>query len=258
MLIDYHVHLDKLEWSLSTIEEMCGVAQKSGIDKLGIVVHTQALDGFQPLYDHIIRKGSKHKKLKFNKNIQDYINLLNSAKDKGYPINTGIEVCYSPEGEDFLKNKLSQYSFDFLIGSVHLIGRRHYKTAVEKYKNRKVVGQMYYSLVLKAIESKLFDIVGHIEIIRREGIPGLDKYPELLDKICLSLIENNCAVEINTKWLTSHSNLIPDIGTLTYMGKKGVKLVFSSDAHHLTRIGFQKDIAYRHIVDAGFEGFGKL
>lgn len=258
MFADYHVHLDKMEWSIDTIKDLCKIASESGIDKVGLVVHTKALEGFQPLYSHVLADGKDHKKFKFDRDIEEYIELLNSAKNIGLPVKTGVEVCYSSQGDEFLRRKLKEYPFDYKIGSVHLIDGRHYKTALEYYKDCDKVGRMYYELILKAIESGLFNIIGHIEVARREGIPGLQNYPDLLEKICESLVHNNCAVEINTKWLTKHNQLIPDRETLNIMAKNGVRLVFGSDAHHIDRIGFAGDIAESEIAGAGYMGFSYI
>lgn len=255
MKADYHVHIDKLIWSSDTIERIAWAAQRAELDRVGLVVHTKILQGFQPLYYHIMSDGETHKKLKFNKSIEDYVNLVQESKDKGLPVSLGIEVCYSNEGESFLRYKLNQYPFDYKIGSVHMIYNMHYKTAVERYKDTEMVGRMYYQLVLNAIESGLFDIIGHIEVVRREDLPGLDFYPEMLDKICTSLVKNNCAIEINTKWLVKHDSIVPGLNTLKYMKDKGVRIVFGSDAHHIERIGFGREIALKAVEDAGYDGF---
>ncbi|HBM79600.1 MAG: PHP domain-containing protein [Clostridiales bacterium] len=258
MLVDYHVHLDKLEWSAGTIEKMCATAKKSGVDKVGVVIHTKSLMGFEPLYSHILKSGEKHKKLKFDKDPDKYIDFLKSAKSKGLPILIGVEICYSPEGEPFLRDIIKKYDFDYTIGSVHLIGIMHFKTVVKLTGDTKKVGSIYYTHVLKAINSGLFNIIGHIEVARREGIPGLNYYPDLLNDICDSLIKNNCAIEINTKWLVRHGSIVPERETLKYMKDKGVKLVFGSDAHHIERIGYGERIAESAIADAGFRGFSTI
>lgn len=258
MLIDYHVHLDGLDWSIKTIDELCRNAREKGVARVGTVVHTKILNGFQPLYYHILRRGGKHKKLIFNRDINEYINIVMYAKKLGYPVDLGIEACYSPEGESFLRNKLPQYPFDFTIGSVHLVGDKHFKTIVKYYKSKARVGRIYYGLVNRAIESGLFNIIGHIEIVRREGIPGLCYYPELLDSICDSLVRRNCTVEVNTKWLRHHDYLVPDKGTLMLMASRGVKVVFGSDAHHSDKIGYGAEEAYKEITLSGFGGFSVI
>jgi len=255
LLIDYHVHLDKLEWTVECIEDMCRYARDNKVDKIGVVVHTKILEAFAPLYAHVLAGGTKRKKLKLDRNIEKYIEILELAKSKGFPVETGIEVCYSPEGEEFLQSKLRSYPFDYIIGSVHLIKDMHYKTAVEMYKDVETVGRIYYELVLKAVQSKLFNIIGHIELARREGIPGLDSYPDLLDKISTALVENNCAVEINTKWLVKRDYIVPNHNTLNYMAQRGVRVVFGSDAHHKDRIGYEKETASKAIKNSGFDGF---
>lgn len=258
MFADYHVHIDKMEWTMESMDDLCKSAKAAGVDTIGVVVHTKYLKGFESLYAHVLSDGKKHKKLKFHKDIDEYMKLLSSSKAAGYPVKIGIEVCYSPEGQSFLNKKLKKYPFDYTIGSVHLIGNMHFKTAVEYYGDKIDAGRMYYELILGAIQSRLFNIIGHIEVARREGIPGLDHYPDLLDDICNSLMDCNCAVEINTKWLTKHEYLVPEKDTLKYMAAKGVKLVFGSDAHHKERIGFAKDIAAMAIMDAGYRGFSTL
>lgn len=255
MTADYHVHLDKYEWTLKSLENICESAAQNGIDKVGIVVHTKILKGFEPLYSHVLSDGRGHRKLTFHRDAEEYVKVLVKAKEEGYPVDMGIEVCYSPEGEDFLRTKLLEYPFDFATGSVHLIGSMHYKNAVSYYKDKNAVGDMYYNLILRAAESRLFNIIGHIEIARREGIPGLYSYPKLLEKICSVLVKNNCHIEINTKSLSRFGSLLPDKKTLDYMLDAGVRLVFSSDAHHLRRIGFARRIAELTIKDSGYEEF---
>lgn len=258
MFADYHIHLDKLDWTIGTIYNMCRIAEKAGVDRLGIVVHTKILDCFKPLYDHVLSNGKKHEKLKFDKKTDDFINLVIKAKEEGYPVKIGIEACYSLEGEEFLYHKLKEYPFDYVIGSVHLIGDMHYKTAVEKYESAYSAGEVYYGLIKKAVDSGLFDIIGHIELARREGIPGLISYPELLESITKSLAQNSCAVEINTKWLVKHEGIIPDTDTLKYFASSGIKVVFGSDAHHIERIGYAKDSAYDAVKKAGYTSFSVL
>jgi histidinol-phosphatase (PHP family) len=258
MFEDYHVHLDKVDWSVDTIKEMCKIAKSRGVDRLGLVVHTRALEGFKPLYHDIIADGKSHSKFKFDRSMDQYMDTLVKAKAEGCPVDIGLEVCYSPEGESFLKKKLKEYPLDFVIGSIHLIEGMHYKTALEKYNDTNIVGKLYYNLVLDAIESGLFDIIGHIEVVRREGILGLDHFPDILKNIADSMNENDCALEINTKWLVKRDYIVPDCDTLKYMESKGIKLVFGSDAHHMDRIGFEKDTAFRAIQNAGYNGFAYL
>lgn len=258
LFADYHVHLDKLEWSMNTIESICRRAEDAGVDKVGLVVHTKILDGFEPLYEHILSDGSSRSKFKFDRDTEDYIKLIDKAKRLKLPVETGVEICYSPQGEDFLCSKLASCSFDYKIGSVHLIEGRHYKTAIELYKDEIKVGRLYYELVLKAASSGLFDVIGHIEVARREGIPGLDYYPDLLESICSALVKHDCAVEINTKWLLKHDYITPAEDTLKFMEIRGVKLVFGSDAHHMERIGYGKADAEAAIKKAGYTSFSLL
>lgn len=258
MFCDYHVHLDKTEWSASAIGEMCEQARRAGVDRIGIVVHTKCLSGFEPLYAHLMSRKSRWRKLTFDKDIDRYFEVLKEAQSSGYPVDIGAEVCYSPEGEDFLRRKLKEYPFDYTIGSVHLIHDMHYKTAVETYRDERIVGEMYYALVLKAVESGLFNIAGHIEIARREGIPSLMEYPDILDRLCGALLDNGCAVEINTKWLGRYGFLVPERDTLSIMAQRGVPVVFGSDAHHKGRIGFGKNLASAAIREAGYRGFSRI
>jgi len=108
MFLDYHVHFDKLEWSLNTIEEMCAQAREAGVDMLGILLHTKILKGFEPLYGHVLSDGLRHRKLVFDKNIEEFIKIMSEAKLRRYTVMIGLEVRYPPERADFLRQQLRE------------------------------------------------------------------------------------------------------------------------------------------------------
>src|SRR5699024_11977359 len=55
--------------------------------------------------------------------LSTYHHLIETMKQMDLPIEVrfGLEVCYTPEAEPFLRDILSLYPYDFLVGIVHSV-----------------------------------------------------------------------------------------------------------------------------------------
>ncbi|MCK4260081.1 MAG: hypothetical protein KAX49_13970 [Halanaerobiales bacterium] len=108
MLTDYHVHIERGPYTYDWLDKFLETAEKNNISEIEIVEHSHRLKEFSFLYDNVIQDdgdlGDFQKKRiesrKSNILVQDYVEFLNDAKRKGYPIKIGLEICYFPQGEE--------------------------------------------------------------------------------------------------------------------------------------------------------------
>ena len=65
----------------------------------------------------------ENKKMKFKDHISDFIQLMEDIKKMDLPVKVtyGLEVCYVPQHEEYIRKVLSQYHFDFIVGAIHSI-----------------------------------------------------------------------------------------------------------------------------------------
>lgn len=127
---------------------------------------------------------------------------------------------------------LSELELDFLIGSIHKID----KTALTNY-DKIYTKYLYYSEMLKMIEAKQIDIVGHLDYIDKYYGRGYYSNYQVSDLIS-AIVENNLTIEINTSSKRrADLDLFPSINKLCeYVILKGNSITIGTDAHQYSEL----------------------
>ena len=125
-MIDGHVHLENGDLSVDYAMQFVDAAVKKGIRTLQILDHTHRFLEFAPMYAGVRSASTLQAdwlKKKTKDHLSTYHHLIETMKQMDLPIEVrfGLEVCYTPEAEPFLRDILSQYPYDFLVGSVHSV-----------------------------------------------------------------------------------------------------------------------------------------
>ena len=242
---DGHIHFNKQPYTIEIIEKMVEVAIKNNIDEIYLLDHTHKFIEFSFLYKNLTEKNTlewyqKKKPIA----ISEYINFIKKVKKLNWPIKIkfGLEVCYFPEFEEKLRETLNNLpKFDFLVGSIHFINGAAFDLGNDYMKSIDVekVYRDYFELQKKMVTSKLFDVVGHPDLIRlcdiypKEGVfEGLcDDFAKFL-KLHNQMTENNSGL---IRYGYPYPGLSPAM--LNSLLKYDVKFHKSSDAHVYEDIG---------------------
>ena len=243
-MVDGHIHINKAPFSLDTIKEFIRVAKEKNIDTLYILDHTHKFKEFIPIYSHL---DDYTKEVWFNKkefiSIYEYLDFIKLCKSVEWDIKLyfGLEVCYNKVIEKELKNILNSLpKFDFLIGSVHFVNGVGIDINKE-YFSKFDIDEMYlgyFNELQNSIDSKLFDFIGHPDLIKLFGfVPSFDLKP-FYERLAKSLKMNNQMTENNSgliRYGFPYPGLNKDL--LDSLLKEDVKFHKSSDAHKAEDIG---------------------
>ena len=81
--------------------------------------HTHRFKEFEPIYaklkeEPLQKEWLENKKMKFKDSLDDYDRLIKEVKEMDLPIDVyfGLEVCYVPEYEDYIRNVLKKHHYD--------------------------------------------------------------------------------------------------------------------------------------------------
>ena len=220
MRIDYHMHFEYGSYDLAWVQGFFDHGRERNVDEIGISEHSHSFVEFKDLYyDELILDESPVgqyqrswlTKNKFRYSLRDYINFMDSLKQKGYPVKTGIEVCNFRDQER-VRDILGQYQFDYIIGSVHFLKGWGYDFADIKqvWNDHKLedIYTWYAEAISDLCASGLYDIIGHPFNIRLfKNFPDFDVQP-LLDRVASDLRKANMAIDINTAILLRKFHLI--------------------------------------------------
>lgn len=186
------------------------------------------------------------------------INRLKEKYQKRIHILTAVEIGLQPHVIAETKKRIEGFSFDFIIGSTHLIKRRdpYYGTYfVDGVSKRKAYAEYLTELLGNLKLYSDFSTMGHLDYIVRYASFEDSRfyyrdYPDLIDEIFKFIISKGIAFEINTSTYLRQ----PLDKTLLFRYKElgGELVTIGSDAHDRNRIAIHFPQYLEIIKDCGF------
>jgi histidinol-phosphatase (PHP family) len=190
--------------------------------------------------------------------LSKYVNDISALQNKKQvSIKTGLEVDFTPQGMADLMRVIRPWSFDYLIGSVHHIGNWliDSEREIDEWKKRDVdaVHKQYFSLVQAMANSRLFDIVGHLDLTKKFSHRPKNDISDLLLETVQAIGKSGMCIEINTSGLRKPCREIyPSEKLLKMCFDKGIPITFGSDAHAPEDVGAGFDKATEAAKKVGY------
>ncbi len=246
-LIDYHLHTAVTTDGRMNEAQACERAASQGIREIAFTNHVMLTE---PKYIISLADFGKHWE-----QIQ--------ACQERYPelaIRLGLEMDYYEGREVEIAAAIEQYEaaigrpLDLVLGAVHHINGvffSHKEDAPAAYKNKDLVALYhdYFTLATKAIQSHLFDVMAHPDLIKKyvgEFSPYLpfEQYQDVVEPYLDALLACGVGLEVNTKgFRLKVAEAYPGIDMLKLylsrareLGKEPV-ITLGSDAHRADDVG---------------------
>lgn len=251
MFYDYHVHTSFSEDSSMSLDEACLAAIERNVVEMAITDH---LDIDYPDRD-----------FQFDLDYDAYSAAIYKARAKYegrlniiMGLEIGLQTHILDECTTFIKDK----NFQFIIASIHAVsGMDLYGEEYHLKKTKKAAYTEYLKELLACIKSfKSFNVVGHIDLIRRYGSYGDSSmkhtdFGDLLDLIFEELINTGRGLELNTSGFRYNlQSTMPDIDILKRYRKMGGEiLTIGSDAHTPHHIAEYFRLACDLAKESGFK-----
>ena len=242
VLIDYHIHTVFSDGT-KDLSDYVDEAVKRKIDEVGFS-------------DHV-----NFKKVDWSMNLTDlpnYVNKITQLKRTSkISIKMGLEVDFVPFKMNKLMRMINKFDFDYLVGSVHFIGEWGFDDEKQMYKwkrkNVDEVYQQYFELVQNMAKSGLFDIVGHLDLVKKFDFrPKKDISGLLLETVEIISGSKMC-VEVNTSGLRKPCREIyPSEKLIKMCFDKGLPITLGSDAHSPEEVGADFDKAVDLLKKIGY------
>lgn len=241
-LVDYHMH-SVLSDGKNKHEEMVLAAVEKGLDEIGFSDHV-CIKPVNWAMSAVDMQVMSNQIWQIQKKFQDKIT-----------IRYGIEMDYFPGKEAELKAIIESVPLDYVIGSVHFIGDWNFdtdKSLYGKWTNDQLY-TIYFDLINKAARSGLFDIIGHLDIIKKFQVYPESDLSELFEETIKILAKNNLVVELNTGGADRPcGEFTPGRMLLEMCYKHNVDITLGSDAHHKSQIARHYETAIDLLKDIGY------
>ena len=234
MSADLHNHTSLCNHASGTPEQYVLKAIKEKIEYFGFSDH--APTEYNPKYCMKFEQMKNYEKsiLDLKSSYKDDINIL-----------LGYEVDFL---EGYIDDRVLRVDVDYLIGSVHFIGKWEFDNPefIGEYRHKDIdkIWEEYFEAVEALAKSRLFHIVGHIDLI---------KIFNFLPKKDIGLIAKNAIKEIKRADMVVEINAAgyrkpikeayPSSSIMELLSEYEIPITFGSDAHAPSQVGFkQKEI----------------
>lgn len=270
MLIDYHIHLQSDDYvgpgpypyTAERLLEYLNIANLRGIDELGITEHCNRFSAFSGVFRELVADTGVNERVSLwlkntcYEDLDRYVGFLSRMKEEGLPVKIGIEVDYVPGKEDMIDRILSGYPWDFVLGSVHLIGTWAVDFSRDvgwPEKDVDLAFTEYLATLGRAAMTGLFDIMAHPDLIKKFGHRPRRDLSGSFETAAQVLKEAGVCIEVNSSGLRKPvGEIYPSQAFLRICRQKGVPIVLASDAHKLEEVGLNIKQAARWAGECGY------
>lgn len=240
---DLHTHT-RYSHGADSPEDMYASAAAAGLDIIGFSEHSPRPEGFT--YRHEYRD-------KLRAHLPDYFREVRALRDNakaGEPrALLAMEMDWLDGEEDFIRNACRAADFDYLIGSVHFLGRWGFDDGDEPWR---AAGQeqcdawyeAYFTAWEAMIRSGLFHIAAHPDLIKIYSVDRFHAWlarPESRARVrrCLTALRDaGMAMEVSSAGLRKACREIyPAPPFMELAAELGIPVTFASDAHSVRDVG---------------------
>ncbi|MCF2716823.1 histidinol-phosphatase HisJ [Paenibacillus sp. UKAQ_18] len=256
MKIDYHTHHARCGHAIGSLEEYVQQGIRLGLDQLGLSDHMPLLH-VKPA-DYYPEMAMPMEELP--RYVEECLELKERFKGQ-IDIRVGLEGDYIEGWEREIEDIITAYPWDYVIGSVHFLGEWDVTDFRQVHhwegKNVLEVYRTYYDAVSKAAATGLYDIMGHLDVIKRFGYhPRPEEIEELreLERAAISAVaRSGRAMELNASGLSKPcAEMFPSRRMLEEAFSLGIPLTVGSDAHDPAKLSEHLEKARALLYEVGY------
>ncbi len=232
MKVDLHNHTTR-----------CNHAQGSEEEYILKAIESDTL--FFGFSDHAPMNFDEKYRMRFDQ-MQEYEATVKELKHKyadKIDLLLGYEVDYLPGHMD---ERVLEADVDYLIGSVHFLDKWGFDNPefIKEYEAKNIddIWEKYFQTVKEMAESKLFDIVGHIDLIKVFKYMPAKNIMDFVLPALEAIKKADMTIELNTAgYRKPCAEPYPSKQILKKAYELAIPITFGSDAHAPDQVAFHSN-----------------
>jgi len=252
-LPDYHIHTALCRHAEGEAGDYRSAAGTKGLEEICFTDHAPNPDGYDPRHRMRLEQFPLYR---------DAVAAIRG--DEAPRVLFGVEADYYEGCERFLDSWLPAQGFDFVLGSVHFIDGWGFDNPEERHIWDSVdvaaTWRKYVEVIMRLVETRLFDAVGHMDLPKKFGHRPPDKdLKEMVQPVLDRMAEAGMGMELNTSGLRKPvGEIYPSPLIVSLAHERGIPICFGSDAHSPSDVGIDFALALALAREAGYTDYFRI
>lgn len=234
-MYDYHTHSTYSDGDY--LRSMLAAAEAAGLSGVGIADHCMVLSS-----DWAVRT-RREMGFNFDATYGRRREAIDSLRDRfDLDILDAAEVDYEPGHGDEIRSFLTEADFDYAIGSVHALDGAnvhavgHFESLPEP--RRRELVETYFEKLVSLVESELFEIAAHPDLIERNRALRGYATGEQYERVADAFADSRTVPEVNAgRVRREYGQFHPTSEFFEVLRDRGVSFALGSDAHDAESVG---------------------
>jgi len=243
MVVDLHNHTPLCNHAEGEMQEYIEAAIEAGTRYFGFADHAPM--DFDPKYRMAFSQMSSYEKkvLQAKETYKDKITIL-----------LGYEVDYLPGHMD---KRVLEAEVDYLIGSVHFLEGWGFDNPefIGGWQEQNIdeIWQKYFDTIEEMAKSQLFDIVGHLDLIKVFKFMPTKKITPMAKDALKAIKDANMVLELNVAGYRKEvAEAYPSKELLDAAFELKIPITFASDAHKPEQVNLYEEKIMTLARDVGY------
>ncbi len=244
MTVDLHNHTPLCNHATGSMEDFVKKAIEKNIDIFGFS-------------DHAPMNFDEKYRMSFNA-MEDYEKEALHVKEK-YKGDIEVLLGYEVDFLDgYVDERVLNAKVDYLIGSIHFLKGWGFDNPefIGQYKEKDIdkIWEEYFKAVEMMAKSRLFNIVGHIDLIKVFKYMPKKEIKTIARNAIKEIKKADMVVELNSAGYRKPINEIyPSADIMELLVEFDIPITFCSDAHRVEEIGYKMDETIRYAKSYGYK-----
>ncbi len=234
-MINCHFHDDRSSDGDGRLESHCEAAVAAGIRHICVTNHAEVMAPSGAWTADLAEMRDRFLA------VRESVSACNS-RFPDLEVRLGVELEYRPEWVDTFDRLTAEVSFDFVLGSVHLVDGYNVsggpgRDVFFQGRSQHEAYDRYFREIAEMIEWGGFDAVSHFDLVKRFGYRHYggyepERYRGVIESVLVAMADRGIGMEINTSGVHGPGSPYPEREILEWARSVGVPaLTIGTDSH---------------------------
>ena len=246
-MIDYHLHTLFCNHAVGGMERYIQHALFLGIREVCFL-------------DHLTIRETETGLSMTPEEVPYYFNAVQILKQKykdEINVKIGLEIDFNPDHIALYQDIVDTYAFDIIASSLHFPNDLDIVTHRSGWrygeKDTDDVYALYFEQLQKMLEYDYFDVICHIDLIKKFGRKPMKSFERECDNILQIVKDKDKTIEVNTSGYDHPAkDIYPSLEILRKCYQQEISITMGSDAHRPENVGRHYDRVLPILFSVGY------